>query len=144
MKELLKNIAIAGVIVLVAAIALYVTTPPQETQTEKLTAAPASLPVLAKAFKSGKPTVLLFERSGCPACKKQKPIWEDVKEVYGDKVNFIDLMYNTSTAKAFEDYKIEYIPTLYFITRDGKILDMHVGLISYDDLAKAVENLLKS
>lgn len=38
---------------------------------------------------------------------------------------------------------MKYIPTLYFITRDGKILDMHVGLMSYDNLVKAVENLLK-
>ncbi len=144
MKKLLKKIAIAGIIVLVAATALYAISPPQESPSEELTAAPASLPVLAKAFESGKPTVLLFEGPGCPACKKQKPIWWDVKEEYGDQVNFIDLMYNSSTAKAFEDYKIEYIPTLFFITRDGKIMDMHVGLMSYDDLVEAVENLLKS
>lgn len=142
-KKLFKGIAIIGVIVLVAAIALYMAIPPQQSQTKELTTAPVSLPVLAKSFKSGKPTVLLFEGPGCSACKKQRPIWEDVKEVYDGKVNFIDLMYNISTAKAFEDYKIKYIPTLYFITRDGKILDMHVGLMSYDNLVKAVENLLK-
>jgi len=83
----------------------------------------------------GLPKLLDLGAHKCVACKKMEPVLEKLKKDFKGKliVEFIDVWLPENRKKAM-GYKIQYIPTQIFISKDGKEIDRHVGFISEKDI----------
>ncbi len=84
-------------------------------------------------------TVVDLYADWCPPCKKLKPIFEQLKAKYEGKLNFVSI--NTDDYKnVAEAYNVSSIPTLLFISADGKELGRMVGF----NPAEEIESQLAS
>lgn len=115
---------------------------------------------------SGKPIVLNFWASWCPPCKEEMPTFNKTYLKYKDSINFVmvDLVdgvretqakgqnyYNTqgysfpiyfdNQQQAADAYSVSSIPVSFFINAQGKLVSTHRGLISEQDLLKAIESI---
>ena len=111
----------------------------------------------------GKPILLLFFRTTCPACNTNMPNVQAAFEARGEEVHFIAIETGSSNDSvqqyvennslgftvalgkgntAPEDYKIAFIPTTFFIDSQGVIQGKQVGAYpSADALLEAMEDL---
>ena len=111
----------------------------------------------------GKPILLLFWRTTCGACNANMPHVQAAFEERGDEVSFIAVELGSSNASiqqyvedgelgftiavvgdgsAANAYKIQYIPTTFFIDSRGVIVNMQIGAYATDDaLLAAMEDL---
>lgn len=84
-------------------------------------------------------TVVDLYADWCPPCKKLKPIFAQLKAKYEGKLNFVSI--NTDDYKnVAEAYNVSSIPTLLFISADGKELGRMVGF----NPAEEIESQLAS
>lgn len=91
----------------------------------------------------GKPVVIDFWRPGCPPCEVMAPIVEQLKEEYGDRIDF--KAYNTLEERGKVDkYGISAVPTFLFINDAGEIVDKVVGQTDIDTMRAKIEALLPS
>jgi thioredoxin 1 len=91
----------------------------------------------------GKPVLIDFWRPGCPPCDVMEPIVEQLKEEYGDRVDF--KAYNTLEERGKVDkYGITAVPTFLFINTDGEIVDKVVGQTDIETMRSKIEALLTS
>ena len=91
----------------------------------------------------GKPVVIDFWRPGCPPCDVMEPIVEQLKEEYGDQVDF--KAYNTLEERGKVDqYGIAAVPTFLFINASGEIVDKVVGQTDIETMRSKIEALLAS
>ncbi|MBX5483229.1 MAG: TlpA family protein disulfide reductase [Myxococcaceae bacterium] len=119
-------------------------------------------PVSLEQFR-GKPVVLNFWATWCGPCKQEHPVLTWAQREYGDQVVFLGLIFedtpenarrylaengtpfpqlldpNSLTAVA---YGVAGVPETYFISKDGTILDKHVGPIWPDRMTAYVKALL--
>lgn len=112
----------------------------------------------------GKPVVLNFWASWCPACISEMPAFGDVHRRYGDEVEFIgvntqEVDLDAAVALA-EQTNVEYrlahdpdgaiysqfggiaMPTTVFVSADGSVEMVHSGTIFTDDLTAIIESEL--
>lgn len=91
----------------------------------------------------GKAVVIDFWRPGCPPCDAMEPIVEQLKEEYGDQVDF--KAYNTMEERGKVDkYGIAAVPTFLFIDAAGEIVDKVVGQTDIETMRSKIEALLAS
>ena len=91
----------------------------------------------------GKPVVIDFWRPGCPPCDVMEPIVEQLKEEYGDQVDF--KAYNTLEERGKVDkYSIAAVPTFLFINASGEIVDKVVGQTDIETMRSKIEAMLAS
>jgi thioredoxin 1 len=91
----------------------------------------------------GKPVIIDFWRPGCPPCDVMEPIVEELKEEYGDQVDF--KAYNTLEERGKVDqYGITAVPTFLFINAAGEIVDKVVGQTDIETMRSKIEALLAS
>jgi thiol-disulfide isomerase/thioredoxin len=112
----------------------------------------------------GRPVVLNFWASWCPACVSEMPAFGDVHRQLGDRVEFIGV--NTQEVdldaanSLVEQTRVEYrlahdpngaiyrefggvaMPTTVFITEDGEVARVHAGTITEADLVALIESEL--
>lgn len=74
-------------------------------------------------------TVVDFSAEWCPPCQKLKPMFARFKQKYEGKLNFVAIDIDSFQNLA-SSYAITNIPTLVFISADGKELGRIVGLHS--------------
>jgi thioredoxin 1 len=76
--------------------------------------------------------IIDFSATWCGPCKMQKPIIEELKAKYGDKVSFkvIDVDEDQTLAHT---YSVHAIPTI-IILHNGKMVNSFVGLTSKEKL----------
>jgi cytochrome c-type biogenesis protein len=113
---------------------------------------------------AGRPVVLNFWASWCPACVAEMPDFQAAHEQLGDQVVFLGMdMQDISREDALglvESTGVEYIladdptgeifqafggfsmPTTVFINRNGEIVDTHNGTIFEADLTAKINDLL--
>lgn len=92
---------------------------------------------------SGKPVIIDFWRPGCQPCEVMEPTMEQLKEEYGDQVEF--KAYNTQEERSkSSQYGIEYVPTFLFINEDGVIVDRVVGQVDINVMRESIEELLSN
>ena len=109
----------------------------------------------------GKYVVLDFWASWCPDCRKDAPEVKALWEKYGDKVAFVGVSFDTEKDKWTEyinenglgwchvsplakwketqvsqDYKVNWIPSMYLVDPEGKIV---FGTVMLDKLANELE-----
>ena len=115
----------------------------------------------------GKAVLLNFWATWCSPCKVEMPWFVELQNKYGNDglvvlgvamddteaskiarftsemgVNYPVLLGND---KVSEDYgNVQYLPTSFFINRDGKFVDKGVGLIDHNEAEKYVQKALAS
>lgn len=87
--------------------------------------------------KNGLPVVVDFSAEWCPPCRKFKPVFEQLKEEYTGRVDFITINVD-SVPELAGKYQIENIPTLIYISRDGNIMDRAIGYQEPDSVRAAI------
>lgn len=112
---------------------------------------------------SDKPIVLNFWSTWCHPCKAEHPVLEWGHEKFGDKVNFVGVVYQDTrenvdaflkdtpprwmmlfdgNGRAAVDYGLAGVPETYFI-KGGTIVYKHVGPIDPSRLSQQIGELLK-
>jgi len=118
----------------------------------------------------GKPVVLNLWAGLCPPCRLEMPDFEAASQALGDQVLFLGLdvgpftslgtsedgkqlvqdlgvtypIGTTPDADVVRDYGLLGMPTTYFITPDGEIVEQWTGLLTEEKLTELVEDLLVS
>ena len=112
----------------------------------------------------GKPVVLNFWASWCPPCREEMPAFETVFKKEGVEISFIMVnltdgadetkesaekyikenkftfpIYFDLQAEASDAYSIRYVPTTYFIDREGRIVSTIIGGMNEETLKKNIE-----
>jgi peroxiredoxin len=115
----------------------------------------------------GKAVLLNFWATWCPPCKVEMPWFADLQKEYGQDglvvlgvamddsspstiakfthemgVNYPVLL---GTDKVSDDYgDVQYLPTTFYIGRDGTIVDKMTGLLDRKDIEEAVKKTLNT
>ena len=115
----------------------------------------------------GKAVLLNFWATWCPPCKVEMPWFEELQKQYGKDglvvlgvamddsepasiakfaselgVNYPVLL---GTDKVSDDYgEVQYLPTTFYISRDGTIVDKMTGLLDRQEIEEAVKKTLNT
>ena len=117
-------------------------------------------------LEQGKPVVINFWTSWCPACRDEMPDFDRVYQEFGEEVlfmmvNLVDGLRETmeSGAEFVEEggytfpvyfdvtgegptvYEVQFLPTTVFIDRNGVVTNVKVGRMSEADLRSEIEGL---
>ena len=89
------------------------------------------------------PLAIAFTAEWCPHCRHYKPVFSDVKDLYRNKVNFINIdVDDTNGSPISNRFQVRGIPTTGFVRADGSVLKVQVGEISKDELIKIADELI--
>ena len=112
-----------------------------------------------------KPLILNFWSTWCMPCKAEHPVLEWGQKKFGDKVNFVGVIYQDThenvdaflkrqppvyaqlfdePGRAAVDYGLAGVPETYFISTDKVIRYKHVGPINAETLASEIGKLLQA
>ncbi len=115
----------------------------------------------------GKAVLLNFWATWCPPCKVEMPWFEDLQKQYGkDGLVVLGIAMDDSepasiakfasemgvnyplllgTDQVSDDYgDVQYLPTTFYIARDGTIVDKMTGLLERKDIEDAVRKTLNA
>ena len=115
----------------------------------------------------GKAVLLNFWATWCPPCKVEMPWFADLQKEYGkDGLVILGLAMDDSepdkiaqfasemgvnypillgTDQVSDDYgNVQYLPTSFYISRDGTIVDKMTGLLDRKDIEEAVKKTLNT
>jgi thiol-disulfide isomerase/thioredoxin len=112
----------------------------------------------------GRPVVLNFWASWCPACISEMPAFGEVHRRFGDRVEFIGINMQEVDLDAagalVEQTQVDYLlahdrdgaiynqfggiamPTTVFISADGAVQSVHTGALFEEDLTSIIESEL--
>jgi len=118
---------------------------------------------LALSDFRGKPVVMNFWASWCVPCRLEMPILSSAAQRYRDRVQFlgVNVLDRPEQARAFvrklgmtfpsvrdEDgevlarYRVVGLPTTVFITRSGRVLEVHAGPFLGEEGTKRLEGYI--
>lgn len=120
---------------------------------------------VASARFAGKPTVINFFTTWCPPCREEIPGFVEVYNKYREKgfelvgisldtdtrgdlpmfmmqnrIGYRILLGDVATAKAFGG--VTQLPTTFFVGKDGRIKNVHLGYIDREAFDREVRKLL--
>lgn len=112
----------------------------------------------------GKPTVINFFATWCPPCREEIPGFVEVYDKYrGNGFELVGISFDTDTKEHLprfvmqhrigyrilmgdvataEAYGVSPIPATFFVGKDGRIKNVHVGFMEKDDFEREVKKLL--
>jgi cytochrome c biogenesis protein CcmG, thiol:disulfide interchange protein DsbE len=120
-----------------------------------------------KDYLTGKPLIINFWASWCPPCKEEMPYFNNIEDIYGDKVEvlmvnltdgqretrekaraYIDslgydfnILYDEDL-NASEAYALNQIPRTLFVDKDGNITKDKIGMLTEDELKDYVNKII--
>ena len=94
----------------------------------------------AEVIKAGRPVVVDFFAPWCGPCKMLAPELDKLAGEFGDRIKFVSVNVDDSPALAAK-FKVEGIPTLLLLGRDGAVVETTVGLLSPEVLRAKLEAL---
>lgn len=122
----LRNLVIVLVaVILSAAIFLGLQT---GTNSASLAAMAETSTPLAEALGNGKPTLMEFYADWCTACQAMAQDMSDLKQEYGDRINFV--MLNVDNSKWLPEmlsYRVDGIPHFVFLDTQGESIASTIG-----------------
>ena len=98
------------------------------------------------ALKSGKPVLLFFREDGCPFCKKQTPIIDELEKEYSNKIAFVRVDVDKDRA-ATEEMGVSGYPDLFLInnTKNNRYVYREFdGLTEKETLKENIDYLIKN
>ena len=93
----------------------------------------------AQVTNSALPVVIDFWASWCGPCRMLSPVVDALAEQYAGKIKVGKVNVDEQPRLAM-NYSIQSIPTLLFF-KDGKPVDMSVGVVPRETLEKMIEAL---
>lgn len=111
------------------------------TEVKEMAAQGAQVADGALISENGRPMVVDFSATWCPPCRELKPIFEQLKDQYSGKVDFVSVDVD-SVPQLAEKYDIHSIPALVYISADGKELFRTIGFIPEDSIKRVVAQYL--
>jgi thiol-disulfide isomerase/thioredoxin len=125
---------------------------------------------LSEVLGLGRPVVLNMWAGLCPPCRLEMPDFQEVSQEFGDEISIVGLdvgpftnlgssqdgraliqelgityLTGTTTDPAVvKEYQLLGMPTTYFITPDGQILQRWTGLLTADKLRELVQDLIEA
>ena len=103
---------------------------------------PAGAVEASMAIDENLPTVIDFSAVWCGPCRRMKPVFEELKEVYDGHVNFVTVDIDENPGLAGK-YGVEAVPTFVFLDKNGKEKSRQVGAIPRAELEQEINNLMK-
>lgn len=99
----------------------------------------------AGAVSSGKhPKVLDFSAVWCGPCKRFAPTFDRLASKYSGRVDFIHADVDSPKFKNLaQKYQVNVVPTLVFLTADGRTSCIHQGVPDESVVIKQTEKLLR-
>jgi thioredoxin 1 len=94
-----------------------------------------------KSIKN-KIVVIDFMATWCGPCRLQDPILEDLKKKFEDRIEFKKINVDENN-ELTNKYSIHAVPTLV-IEKEGNIFKKYIGVTSFNELDKAIEDALQS
>ena len=86
---------------------------------------------------NGRPMMVDFYADWCPPCRQLKPIFSAMKDKYHRDVDFVTINVD-SLPQLAAAYGVQNIPTILYLSHDGKVLDKKIGFQSKDDLTQGI------
>ena len=97
------------------------------------------------SLENKKPVAVSFTAEWCPHCRAYKPVFFEVKDLFADKVTFINIDVDDQNGSAISGrFQVRGIPTTAFIRPDGSVFKVQVGEIEKEELTKIANDLIKS
>ncbi|MEG2401619.1 MAG: thioredoxin [Muribaculaceae bacterium] len=109
-----------------------------ETQPQTQTTSTASSTIPSNNM----PSVIDFSATWCGPCKQFAPIFDAVNQKFSKTINFVKIDIDENTELA-QQYGVESIPTVIFLSADGKEINRTVGLITQQELETNINALTK-
>ena len=95
------------------------------------------------AIENKTPIAVSFTAEWCPHCQKYKPVFFEVKDLYKDKVSFINIDVDDKNGSELSSrFQVRGIPTTAFVRADGSVLQVKVGEVDKEELIKIAEELM--
>ena len=121
-------------------------------------------------LSQGKPVVLNFWAGLCPPCRVEMPDLQEIYEEYGDRILLVGLDVGpfvglgsqadgqallaelavtfpagtTTDDNVVRDYALLGMPTTYFISPEGELIETWTGLLTKGKMVELVEQLLEA
>jgi len=115
-------------------------------------------------FLGAKPILLEFMEPNCPHCRDMAPILTRLHAAYGKRIQFLTVAFDKNVQRIhrfvttekhswpylvgsqeiINAYRLEGVPTFYFLIPDGTMIDVVVGSLPENALRQNLENLLKA
>lgn len=89
------------------------------------------------------PLAIAFTAEWCPHCRKYKPVFNEIKNLYRDKVTFINIDVDDANGSPISNrFQVRGIPTSAFVRADGSVLKLQVGEIDKEKLVQLADELM--
>ena len=96
----------------------------------------------------GKPVWLMFVATWCTGCRTEMPDVKDAVAAYGDDIQLVVVYTGESVSQVADEsqaisasYGVMGVPSHVFIDADGVVHQVQVGLLSSDQMARAIEEV---
>jgi thiol-disulfide isomerase/thioredoxin len=98
---------------------------------------------LELALGNGKPTLMEFYADWCTVCQAMAPDVHELKQQYGDSVNFVMLnVDNTKWLPEVLKYRVDGIPHFVFLNNEGEAIAQTIGEQPRTIMATNLESLV--
>jgi len=93
---------------------------------------------------SGKPVIVEFWIKSCPNCQKFRPVYEELPEIFSDKVEFLkmNMFLSLENLKLAEDLGVEETPTLKLFC-EGREIGQIIGYRPLNEVVREIEDILE-
>lgn len=92
---------------------------------------------------TGEYALLDLGSTNCEPCKRLQPVLAELRENYGDTIDivFFDITYTQEGAAMANGYKVNVMPTLLFVDRNGREIRREVGFRSKEQIEQIFKEL---
>ena len=98
----------------------------------------------SSALEHNQPIAISFTADWCPHCRKYKPVFFEVQNIYSNKAVFINIDMDSPDGEIISKrFQVKGIPTTAFVRQDGSVFKVQVGGIEKLELVDTINDLLK-